>query len=91
MKSYLLEGIRSVEVARDALRELLPGQEEPWLLSSALADPIAYFSVGTELDGERSLYIEANVSGRHYADDAEVLEIIEKLQTLLGGVVSRSS
>jgi hypothetical protein len=91
MKSYLLVGVESVEVAKDGLRRLLPGQEEPWLLRSALDDPVAYFNVETQLDGEQNIHIQADVSGRHQNNDALVLEAMGKLQALLGGVVTISA
>lgn len=32
MRSFFLEGLSSAEAARGALRQILPGQENPWVL-----------------------------------------------------------
>jgi len=87
MKSHLLVGIASEALTREVLRSLLPGQEEPWLLLASAEDPIAYFSIGSELDGEKSVHVQADVSGRHYNEDIKVLEILRRLQASVGGVI----
>jgi hypothetical protein len=88
MKSHLLLGIESAAIAKEALRTLLPGQEEPWLLCSSVGDPIVYFNVGTQLDGEAIVHVQADVSGRHYNDDAAVLQVLKQLQSSVGGFVA---
>ena len=65
MKSYFLVGVRSVAAAKEVLRAQLPGQENPWLLLSSLEDPIAYFNVGDQLDGEAVLHVQADISAAH--------------------------
>ena len=91
MKSYFLEGISSVEATKLALRARLPGQEEPWLLLAPDGDPIAYFNVYSDLDGEAVLNIQADVSGRHYNEDAVVLAVLEDIKSLVGGRVTDDS
>jgi hypothetical protein len=87
MKSHLLTGLASEAIAKEALRALLPGQEEPWLLCSSSGDAIAYFSVGAKLDGEPNVHIQADISGRHYNSDSAVLEVLERVRASIGGVV----
>lgn len=91
MKSHFLEGVVSEAKAREALCSLLPGQEQPWLLRSPAGDPIAYFSVGSELDGEPNIHVQADISGRHLARDAEVVEVLRQLQASIGGVVTNDA
>lgn len=88
MKSHFLLGIESAAIARGALRALLPGQEEPWLLRSSVGDPIAYFNVGTHVDGEENVHVQADVSGRHYNADAAALEALKRLQSSVGGFIA---
>lgn len=90
MKSYFLLDVDSAIAARQALETQLPGQSEPWLLLSRRGDPIAFFHVGDELDGEPVIHIEADVSGRHFNEDAAVLDVLTRLQALLGGVIEES-
>jgi hypothetical protein len=87
MKSHFLVGVASEALAKQELRSLLPGHEEPWLLQSQSGDPIAYFSVGSDLDGEKIVHVQADVSGRHYGGSAEVLKTLSRLQALVGGVL----
>jgi hypothetical protein len=87
MKSHFLVGITSEHLAGEALRSALPGQEEPWVLLSEGGDPIAYFNVGTMLDGEHVIHVQADVSGRHYSKDAAVVEVLRGLQAAVGGVI----
>lgn len=88
MKSYFLVDISSEAKANEALCALLPGQERPWLLQSSEGGPVAYFNVGDELDGEPNLHVQADLSGRHVGRDAEVLEIVFRLQAFIGGVIA---
>jgi hypothetical protein len=88
MKSYFLEGIRSIDAAKDALRARLPGQESPWLLLSAGGDPIAYFNVQGDLDGVANLNVQADVSGRHHNDVGAVIAVLRDLQLEVGGEVT---
>lgn len=91
MKSYFLLEVESAAFAKEALRALLPGQEDPWLLLTSDGDPIAYFHVGTELDGEAIVHVQADMSGRHYYADAAVLQVLKQLQSAVGGVVTDDS
>ena len=87
MKSYFLERISSLDAAKAALRARLPGQESPWLLLSPAGDPMAYFNVRSDLDGAPILNIHADVSGRHYNEDAAVVAVLKDIQVVVGGEV----
>ncbi|QKD02982.1 hypothetical protein [Mesorhizobium loti] len=86
MKSYFLEELADEQQARDRLGATLPGQSEPWLLSAADGDPIAYFDIVT-LEDDGGLAIMANVSGRHYEKDEVVLTVLRALRQKLGGTI----
>jgi hypothetical protein len=82
VKSVLLSKIaRPWEVER-ALDALLPGQSHPWPQLSAAGDPIAYIHV--ETDG----VVQADISGRHYNEDASVSSVLERLRASVGGKIS---
>ena len=88
MKTHLLAPIQSVAQSIAALDTLLPGQRNPWLLLAASGDPIAYFNVAEKLDGEPLPHVAADLSGRHYDDDAPVRNILLRLQAMVGGELS---
>ena len=88
MKSCFLEDVASLEEALSALRQLLPGQESPWLLRTSKGDPAAYFNLvttGGDVDGPA---IQADVSGRHWDQMELVLATLEKLRSLIGGRIT---
>ena len=85
MKSYFLQRISSIDAAKDALRARLPGKESPWLLLSAVGDPIAYFDVQVDLDGVPNVNVQADISGRHYDEDTAVIAVLRDLQLKVGG------
>lgn len=87
MKSLFLSGLSSTATLIETLRTLLPGQESPWLLLSESGDPIAYFSVGSILDGEPNIHVQADLSGRHFNGDEPVRKILKMLQSAIGGTV----
>jgi hypothetical protein len=74
MKSYILSPIRSHSAAVTVLSLALPGQTEPWLLKNADGDAIAYFSLVE--DTVESCAIQADVSGRYYNRDTDVIAIL---------------
>ena len=84
LKSYFLEELADEQQARDRLDAALPGQSEPWVLPAVKGDAIAYF---TMLKDDRGLAIQADVSGRHFEKDADVLAILRSLRTELGGTI----
>lgn len=92
MKSYFLEGIASVEEAKVALREVLPGQQQPWLLRAPDGDVVAYFRVeacGEAEDPELELpAVIVDISGRHYHSDDQVLTVLRILQQTIGGRIT---
>jgi hypothetical protein len=79
VKSYFLIGITRPEKTRQALSRILPGQTDPWLLLATADDPIAYFYI----ESEREIHV--SVSGRHFNEDAKVLEVLERLSVEIGG------
>lgn len=91
MRSYFLLGVASEAKAKEALSFLLPGQEQPWLLRSIAGDLIAYITVGSQLDGEPNIHVQADISGRHFRPDVEVLELLRALQVFVGGIVSNDA
>ena len=88
MKSYFLDHVSSVVAAETALSDELPGQRDPWVILNTPGDPIAYLRVGTLLEDGPNLHIQADMSGRHYDKDQVVIELLERLQKLVGGSIS---
>jgi hypothetical protein len=87
MKSYFLEDTASHQDVHDALCQILPGQQKPWLLLDLRRDVIAYFHIEpSELDPNK-IDVTADMSGRHYDKDKLVIEALRRLQTELGGVI----
>ena len=87
MKSYCLSPIRSRSTAAENLDSLLPGQRDPWLLKDASGDAMAYFHIDEE--GQPGvLTVGADISGRHYDCDAEVVSVLERLRDLVGGEIT---
>ena len=89
MKSYFLEGLIDGHSAQRELSKVLPGQADPWLLNSQAGDPIAYFYIEKDEDGIACVH--ADISGRHFDEDAPVLEVLHKLQRQLGGTITDDS
>jgi hypothetical protein len=88
MKSYFLDHVSSIAAAETALSDELPGQRDPWVMVHDQGDAMAYLSVGTALDGEENLHIQADISGRHYDEDQMVIDLLERLQKRVGGSIS---
>jgi len=91
VKSYFLEHISSVAAAESALRIELPGQEHPWLLRAADGDVIACFNVAPNLDDEPNLNIQADISDRHFNEDALVVDLLQRLSASIGGNVTNDA
>lgn len=88
MKSYSLAPVSSQDAAWAALKVILPEENKTWLLKDTGGDVIAYFSF-EESDRETGLRtISADVSGRHYNRDADVILVLEKLKEKLGGEIT---
>lgn len=95
MRSYFLNAIPDMAAAGAELDRLLPGQRQPWLLEVRPGDPIAYFSIyETNVDFEGpgdpsgpGPLVQADVSGRHQDQDEAVLELLRRLQKVVGGLV----
>ena len=92
MKSYFLSPISSPDAANAALSKVLPGEKSnTWLLKDVKGDVIAYFSY-VERDATTGLAtIQADISGRHYDQDGEVVAVLEELRTHLGGEISNDT
>ncbi len=88
MKSYFLDHVASIQAAEDALTRELPGQAHPWLVFDATGDPIAYLYVDATLEECSGLRIQADISGRHYNEDKVVIEVLQRLQSRVGGTIS---
>ena len=86
MKSYFLDELNDEDSARTALSQALPNWVDPWLLKDERDDVIAYFNVSRSSEGKVS--IEADLSGRHYDEDASVIRLLKSLKDRLGGVVT---
>ncbi len=72
------------------LQELLPGQQKPWLLRASDGDAIAYFNVISEKEGSlwRGSCVTADISGRHFNEDAAVIAVLRQLQSAIGGEIT---
>ncbi len=91
MKTYVLDQISSQAAAAVLLSSLLPNRTAPWLLLAESGDPIAYFDlVPSDIDIVAPS-VTADVSGRHYNEDRMVLDVLEKLQRVLGGIITFDS
>jgi hypothetical protein len=91
MKSYFLAPIASRDAAIVALTAALPGQIEPWLLKDVAGDVIAYFSL-VESDSTTGLRtISADVSGRHFNQDSDVLSVLQKFKAEIGGEITNDA
>ena len=88
MKSYILAPISSEQTAADILGSLLPGQGDPWLLMDAAGDAMAYFTVGPTDVPPIVPSVSADISGRHYNCDKDVLSILQKLRDNVGGDIT---
>ena len=91
MKSYVLKEISSLEEARTLLGTILPGHENPWLLTDNSGDPVAYFNLSqTDVD-VRGPAVIADISGRHYNEDEKVVGVLRRLQGVVGGTIADAS
>ena len=91
MKSYFLAPIASRDAAITALKAALPEENKTWLLKDTAGDVMAYFYLA-EPDGttdERA--IVADISGRHYNRDADIVLVLQKLKAQLGGEISNAA
>ncbi|MEI6196304.1 MAG: hypothetical protein WCS42_18450 [Verrucomicrobiota bacterium] len=77
MKSYFLAPVASRDAAILALNAVLPDQNKTWLLKDTAGDVTAYFSLveADDTTGERT--IQADVSGRHYNQDVDVVSVLQ--------------
>ena len=88
MKSYFLAPIAIRDAAVVALSEALPRQGDTWLLKDAISDPIAYFSLVESDDTTGLRTVQADISGRHYDQDAEVIAVLQRLRAQIGGHIT---
>ena len=88
MKSYFLDHVTSIKAAEEALTSELPGQSDPWLILDSTADAITYLYVGTAQEDGPNPHIQADISGRHYNEDKLVIEVLQRLQSRVGGTIS---
>jgi len=88
MKSYFLSPISSRIAAAAALRAALPEAGNQWLLKDNGGDVIAYFSLIEKDDTTGLRTVQADISGRHYGSDAEVIAVLNKVRESTGGEVT---
>ncbi len=89
MKSYFLAPIHSRDAATAALDAIMPrGSADTWLLKDSDDDAVAYISLAEVDTVTGELSIQADVSGRHYRQDADVVSILERLRATLGGEIT---
>ena len=87
MKSYLLKSISSADAAKVELQRLLPHEGSTWLLRDVNEDTMAYFYVVDAATSEELQLpaVVADISGRHYNSDEQVLAVLKSLQRKVGG------
>jgi hypothetical protein len=92
LKSYCLESVSSRVAAIAALDATLPKSDTgTWLLKAKTGDVMAYFSF-VDLDvSTRTPMIQADISGRHFLCDSEVLSILQILKVDLGGKITNDA
>jgi hypothetical protein len=88
VKTYCLSPIQSPTAAAVKLDQLLPGQSKPWLLKDSTGDVMAYFEIN-DVDMPGVFTISADISGRHYNCDAEVVAFLRRLSAELGGEITK--
>jgi len=88
MKSYFLAPIASPSAALAALSSVLPIEGETWLLKDKAGDVMAYFSLVEADSTTRARTIQADISGRHYNRDADVVSVLEALRQKIGGEIT---
>ena len=91
MKSYCLSPIESAPAAVAALDSLLPGQRYPSLLKDTAGDAMAYFEIVGNDTTTGALEIVADVSGRHYNRESEIITVLQKLSEQIGGNISNDA
>ena len=74
-----------VPLVRSERSKLLPHWADPWLLKANDKDPVAYLNIAVGDDG--SWCIQADMSGRRFAQDELVPRVLRELQGRLGGVI----
>ena len=86
MKTISLVGISNPADVPKTLSRVLPGQKEPWLLLAKEGDPVAYFHIeDLAADDPDSPCISADISGRHYNEDAAVIKVLSDIAAVVGG------
>jgi len=88
MKSYFLAPVESSNAALAALSSVLPREGDTWLLKDGAGDVMAYFSLVEADSTTGARTIQADISGRHYDQDADVVSILETLRQRIGGEIT---
>lgn len=91
MKSYFLAPIASQDAAITALSAVLPVENKTWLLKDTAGDVMAYFYVAEPDATTPDRMIVADISGRHYHRDADVVAVLQKLKVVLGGEIANDA
>jgi hypothetical protein len=90
VKTQCLSPIQTRDAAVTKLDALLPGQSKPWLLKDVSGDVMAYFDLD-DVDIPGVFTISADISGRYYNCDAEVVSLLERLRADLGGEITNDA
>ena len=85
MKSYFLAPIASRNDALAALSAVLPFENKMWFLKDAAGDVMAYFYVAEPDSSTDERAIVADISGRHFHCDSDVIAVLQNLKARLGG------
>lgn len=88
MKSYFLAPIASSSAASAALSSVLQKEGDTWLLKDGAGDVVAYFSLVEADSTSGARTIQADISGRHYNRDADVVSVLEALREQTGGQIT---
>jgi hypothetical protein len=73
------------------LTAVLPEENNTWLLKDAAGDVMAYFHVAEPDPPTADQMIIADISGRHYNCDADVVAVLQKLKAELGGEIANDA
>ena len=86
LKSFFLEEFDDGDAAKLILSKLLPHHIHPWLLRDDEDGVIAYLEIVNLPEGKS--FIQADLSGRHYVEDAKVLQVLKSVQEQVGGTIT---
>lgn len=86
-KTYILEPISSIEKAAELLGQMLPEDNSTWLLLSPNGEPVGCFNIEAGIDHDYGPGVWADQIGQHDGVDEQLLDVLRRLQTQLGGEI----